>query len=212
MSTAAGWYHAEGDPPGTTRYWDGSQWIGEPVAPPATSPGSRSSLASPGQRIGARLVDLFIFAAIALAFLLPALADMFDAIGDLPSNASDAEMRRVIEDSFDGRGSNFLLGGVGVFLWEWLFVAFKGGTPGKLMLGIRITDAATGETPPSLAKSALRTVNHLAPVLAAGSLSLYNGVSSILGLVGLASLIMLFADSQHRTVMDRVASTVVRRK
>ena len=27
--TPAGWYHAEGDPPGTTRYWDGSQWVGE---------------------------------------------------------------------------------------------------------------------------------------------------------------------------------------
>jgi len=23
-----GWYHAEGDPPGTTRYWDGSTWVG----------------------------------------------------------------------------------------------------------------------------------------------------------------------------------------
>lgn len=31
-----GWYHAETDPPATERYWDGSQWIGEPrhAAPP----------------------------------------------------------------------------------------------------------------------------------------------------------------------------------
>lgn len=43
MSDAAtpGWYHAEGDPPGTERYWDGSMWTegprpigGFPAAPP----------------------------------------------------------------------------------------------------------------------------------------------------------------------------------
>ena len=28
----AGWYYAQGDPVGTTRYWDGAQWTGEPVA------------------------------------------------------------------------------------------------------------------------------------------------------------------------------------
>jgi uncharacterized RDD family membrane protein YckC len=30
--TPAGWYHAPGDAEGTNRYWDGSQWIGEPQA------------------------------------------------------------------------------------------------------------------------------------------------------------------------------------
>ncbi len=36
----AGWYHAEGDPVGTLRYWDGAQWVGEPQYPPqpATQP------------------------------------------------------------------------------------------------------------------------------------------------------------------------------
>ena len=35
MSQAdAGWYHAEGDPPGSLRYWDGGQWVGEPQYPP----------------------------------------------------------------------------------------------------------------------------------------------------------------------------------
>ncbi|MDH3301452.1 MAG: RDD family protein [Acidimicrobiia bacterium] len=31
---AAGWYHAEGDPVGTLRYWDGAQWVGDPQYPP----------------------------------------------------------------------------------------------------------------------------------------------------------------------------------
>jgi len=30
----AGWYHAEGDPPGTQRYWDGAAWQGGPQAAP----------------------------------------------------------------------------------------------------------------------------------------------------------------------------------
>lgn len=47
MSDAAtpGWYHAEGDPPDTERYWDGSSWTegprpvgGFPAAPPTPAP------------------------------------------------------------------------------------------------------------------------------------------------------------------------------
>jgi uncharacterized protein YbjQ (UPF0145 family) len=30
--TPPGWYPAAGDPPGTVRYWDGSQWTGEPIS------------------------------------------------------------------------------------------------------------------------------------------------------------------------------------
>ena len=32
----AGWYHAQGDPPGTQRWWDGSQWVGGPVVAAGT--------------------------------------------------------------------------------------------------------------------------------------------------------------------------------
>lgn len=42
-----GWYYAEGDPPGTQRYWDGTQWIGGPQTAlgAASPPGS----GQPGQ-------------------------------------------------------------------------------------------------------------------------------------------------------------------
>lgn len=33
-----GWYYAEGDPAGTSRYWDGMQWTTEPQWDPATAP------------------------------------------------------------------------------------------------------------------------------------------------------------------------------
>lgn len=50
----AGWYHAEGDAPGTQRYWDGSSWQGEPqaVASAAGGAGSMGSAAA-GAGMGA---------------------------------------------------------------------------------------------------------------------------------------------------------------
>jgi hypothetical protein len=39
--TEPGWYYAQGDPQGTQRYWDGHQWIGDPVvhqAAPSAQP------------------------------------------------------------------------------------------------------------------------------------------------------------------------------
>ena len=80
-----------------------------------------------------------------------------------------------------------------------------GGTPGKLILGLRVARADNGAHPPGWGKAALRALNRvvaLVPVV--GFL--------VVVLVGLVSLIMLFSDDQHRTVMDRIASTVVVKK
>ena len=33
-----GWYHADGDPAGTQRYWDGELWIGDAVPVPGANP------------------------------------------------------------------------------------------------------------------------------------------------------------------------------
>jgi len=49
MTTPAGWYHGEGDPPGTQRYWNGSEWVGEPVlqVPPGPPPGGQAGTMPP---------------------------------------------------------------------------------------------------------------------------------------------------------------------
>ena len=52
-SQPPGWYHAQGDPPGTTRFWDGSQWQGGPqtAATPgygAPQPGYSQGYGGPG--------------------------------------------------------------------------------------------------------------------------------------------------------------------
>jgi uncharacterized membrane protein YhaH (DUF805 family) len=36
--TPPGWYYAQGDPPGTQRYWDGAKWVGQPVTQPQAAP------------------------------------------------------------------------------------------------------------------------------------------------------------------------------
>lgn len=73
-----GWYHAEGDPPGTHRYWDGSVWRGDPVAIPAAAspygspyeplapsaiplPPLQHDVATYGRRALGWLIDLLIF-------------------------------------------------------------------------------------------------------------------------------------------------------
>ena len=58
-ATPPGWYHAAGDPPGTHRYWDGSQWQGGPrlVAQPGVSPMMGLANAPLGSRVVAFLID-----------------------------------------------------------------------------------------------------------------------------------------------------------
>jgi len=53
MHQPPGWYYAQGDPPGTQRYWDGELWIGEPqmtAAPlgPPPPPGGYAAGGYPG--------------------------------------------------------------------------------------------------------------------------------------------------------------------
>ncbi len=51
MTTAPGWYQAEGDPPDTQRYWDGQAWGTEvrPATPPPPAPPPPPDAASGGQ-------------------------------------------------------------------------------------------------------------------------------------------------------------------
>lgn len=209
--TASGWYHAEGDPPGTTRYWDGERWVGDPQysgtpAPPGASPDSISAnLASPGARVGGRLIDFVIAIIIAAIMFGGAIGDFVDGIDALGPEPQQSEIEDLVNDIIEDNAGTFLAFGAVGLLWDFLWVGLLGGTPGKLMLGMRVARADNRVSPPGWGKAALRSLNRLVgfiPVLGTFAVPL----------IGLASLIMLFADDQHRTVMDRVASTVVVRK
>ncbi len=209
---AAGWYYAEGDPPGTTRYWDGERWVGDPQysGPPQASggygaPTGRYTLANPGTRIGARVIDFIIAFVILLILAIPLISTLVDDIDALGPNPSDAQVERVFTDAFEDNATLFIVFAVVGLFWDFFWIGLFGGTPGKLILGLRVARADSGASPPGWGKAALRSLNRL--------VGLIPGFGFLIALlVGLVSLIMMFSDEEHRTVMDRVASTIVVRK
>lgn len=188
--TAPGWYWAEGDPAGTNRYWDGEQWVGEPVGqvrdePKPLNPG----LASAGARIGARIVDVIIRSFV---FFLLAASALEIVDGGLFS--SDRLVVVVI-----------VAAGAG-FAWEVIWIGLWGGTPGKLLVGIRIVDAETGLRP-RWSTAMMRSINQTLWLV--GLFPTLGLVNAISWLIGLASWVLLFSDDRHRTVMDRIGKTLV---
>lgn len=87
-----GWYYAQGDEPGTQRYWDGTQWVGDPqpVAQQQDSYGygTGSSVGVPaeyGTRFVAWLIDAGISIGIAIVgFIVVAIGSAIsDTLGGL---------------------------------------------------------------------------------------------------------------------------------
>ena len=62
------------------------------------------SLASPGARIGARVIDFIIFIVISLVFLLPAIGDLFEGSATFP-RPTDGQVEAVFEDASMGGAS-----------------------------------------------------------------------------------------------------------
>jgi uncharacterized RDD family membrane protein YckC len=190
-----GWYYAAGDPMGTQRYWDGSQWVGEPVWMPQPPPGYwmpglipgiNRVLANPGKRIVARIVDaLIVGVLVAIPVTIWILQrDDFDS------------------DTFEGPSLAFtLLLSIPLALYEIAFVALKGATPGKLAMGITVIRQDGGD-PPGWGASARRYVLTLL-----GLVPLLGGLASFVLLI--VSFVFLFTDDRRRTVPDRIASTYV---
>lgn len=163
-----------------------------------------SQLASPGKRIGGRVIDVII--AFILSLILVAI------VGGGQDNDAFAES---IEDGnidfellVPGAGA-LIVGALFAFLWDFLWTAFLGGTPGKLIVGAKVAEEANMQSPPSMAASAKRALNRLLQILGLAGFALWM-LSGLAGLViGVVSLIFLFTDDSHRTIMDRIAGTVV---
>ena len=130
----AGHYYAEGDPPGTVRYWDGTQWVGDPIpAPPSASPtppsgspvtasGSDSDrFAGLGVRIGASLIDAIVAIVAVLIIVVFVFTESTNDSFGSSANRSDG----------------LIVGLLFYLVFLWMVVQF-GGTPGTI-LGLRIT-------------------------------------------------------------------------
>ncbi len=190
-SPASGYYHAKGDPPGTVRFWDGQQWQGGPTTPPNHKPqpahlSPEIRLASPGRRIGARVLDYLVWLAIAVLVALLVGVDVGETLrADIGMNASFQQN---------------LIWLAAVATLEIGMVATQGTSLGKLALDLRVTDA-DGNIP-SFRQAALR----IAPLalIVLGSFG-----SWAIMLLAFVSLVLMFVDSSHQTLWDKVAKTVV---
>ena len=107
---------------------------------------------------------------------------------------------------FDTNTPNSLvIAGLMVAALQMLMIAYLGGTPGKLMVGLRITAEDGATTPPGLAKAFRRILP-----------AFFGFVPLIGGLIGIGflvtTLVWVNTDPERRSAYDRLAGTRVVRK
>lgn len=168
-------------PPDTPGAW------GAPP-PPSPSPGVPGGqvLGDPWARVGARVIDFLILGAVNLLLITP-FVDYDAAGGSFSASFSAASL--VLSVAI---GAAYEIG----------FVGGMGGTPGKLLLKLRVVSQETGETPPGWDKAGLRYLPSLV-----GLVPVLGSLASLAIVV--ASLVWLFSDDLRRTVYDRIAGTYV---
>lgn len=127
----------------------------------AVAPPGRLSLAA--RRLLARAIDLFTVFFLTFALAVTVLVAI---TGPLTSALDVGPWGRTL-------GPVLLFTGVGL-LYETVFIAARGQTPGKDVLHIRVVDAATGETPDvgaALRRSVIVGATRLVPGVGIGTVS-----------------------------------------
>jgi uncharacterized RDD family membrane protein YckC len=124
-----GWYHAEGDPPDSRRYWDGSRWQGAPenvveASVSQNGSGEAASIVVAGHydRIAARFIDWCVW--IGLFIIWNGLFDL------VFKSASDAFGTFIV----------LILTSVSVVLYEVIMTTKKGATVGKSFVNLRVVE------------------------------------------------------------------------
>jgi uncharacterized RDD family membrane protein YckC len=151
-----------------------------PAPPPVPGPGTGpvapngAPLASGGMRILARLIEFVGY--FVLTIVLSTIVHSFVAS---------------------------LVAWVVGWALEAYLTATKGGSVGKLILGLRVVNAADGSSPVSLQTATIRwaipSASYPVPIL--GFLGSF--------VVWVVSLVLLFSDANRQTVSDKVAKTLV---
>lgn len=201
-----GWYYAQGDPPGTQRYWDGQSWIGTPQpVPGAAGPGGQvmvdGNLATPGSRIVARIIDGVIW--VAISAMAGAIFGSFDAV----ASGSLTDLEDVSVGSAVAAG---LLSTALVAAYEILMIGNFGATVGKLALGIRVvnTDGSPADYQTGLRRMYLYI--GVGVLQAIPLIGVFGALASFV--ISIAGLVMLFTDSLRQTPWDKVGRSIVVRK
>ncbi|MEZ5377978.1 MAG: RDD family protein [Acidimicrobiales bacterium] len=200
-SQPPGWYHAQGDPADTQRYWDGSQWQGGPQPVAGNVPGGATmvggaQIASGGKRILARIIDGVIWVIITIP------AGLIFGAGAVASGG--------FGNDTVSAGSLFIAGIINAALvvaYEVFCTANLGATPGKLALGMK-TRKEDG-SPADLNTAIMRMVPY-AVLTFAQAIPILGIIASLVFLVlAIAGLVMLFTDDRAQTPWDKVGKTIV---
>lgn len=199
-----GWYYAQGDPPDTQRYWDGSQWQGGPQPVPAAGQagpgmvgaggGSNMDLADPVVRIAGRFIDWILWMVVtSIVSAIIVGSSMFT--GD----ANISYVRLLLAGII-----NLLI----VVAYETMMTAQTGGTVGKMLLGTKVVKE--DGSPVDIQVAAMR-IGLYAVITFLGSLASFLGLitTGLLLVIGIGSTVLLFTDERRRAVWDMIAKTVV---
>ncbi len=190
-----GWYQAETDPPGTERYWDGGGWSDETRSAMAPPPSGTPSAPAPA---GVKMTPHGRELASAWSRIGARLIDgviLFIVLGLLFGFDINSPNRDVTT-------TDLLLSAVLGGAYEILFTALRSATPGKMALGLEIVRQNDGGSPLGFGPAGMRWLPNVVSVVSV----------NLSGLVGLASLVLLFVDKYRRTVFDFVGQTYVVRK
>lgn len=220
----AGWYYAQGDPPGTVRYWDGTMWVGGPQpSAPATAAGAPAAsgvafqgpsgpreLTNPWARLGGRILDGMIWALLGFIANLPVTASTFGETFNaaLEGREPDIDVNPVLALI------TTLVGVLAVVAYEVLLNT-RGGTLGKRAISAIVVteDGEQVDNRAALMRMVPYIVIAVLGAIASALVEPTTGNSVLIGtpfwLVALAGLIMLFADSKRQTPWDKAGRTLV---
>jgi uncharacterized RDD family membrane protein YckC len=130
-------------------------------------PGPR--VASMGRRLGARLIDGVIIGIVYVVLLIAGVAGSADAATDCDPNSPAYEscVNDAAADVLGPLTAVFLILGIASLLYEWLMVGLVGATLGKMILGMRVVKADTGQKT-GLGSSFIRWIIPIVGSLACG--------------------------------------------
>lgn len=191
-----GWYYAQGDPPGTQRYWDGVQWQGGPQAIPGAEPFGTSGVAGGLQlalwrRLAARLID---FAILLLPSILLSVIFLGGAIGASALGGVGDDVSIGLQITV-----GLAVGFIGI-AYEYFFHKNSGATPGKMAMSIKVVNEdGSALTSEAALKRVIVRATTVIPVIGGLFWLLATFVTCVLVLV----------DGRNQGISDKIAKTLV---